>query len=55
MNRMRDFSWRYFSMTGDVESFLLYKQMDQAAAAEEASAAAAGSAADSLEEWDEAE
>lgn len=25
---MRDFSWKYFSMTGDVESYLLYKEMD---------------------------
>lgn len=25
---MRDFSWKYFAMTGDVESYLLYKEMD---------------------------
>lgn len=25
---MRDFSWNYFSMTGDVESYLLFKQID---------------------------
>ncbi|QYR20131.1 YqzL family protein [Paenibacillus sp. sptzw28] len=26
---MRDFSWKYFMLTGDVDAFLLYKQMDQ--------------------------
>ncbi|WP_082083932.1 YqzL family protein [Paenibacillus beijingensis] len=26
---MRNFSWTYFTMTGNVESFLLYKEMDQ--------------------------
>ncbi|WP_081824067.1 YqzL family protein [Paenibacillus sp. UNC451MF] len=25
---MRDFSWKYFSMTGDVDAYLLYKEMD---------------------------
>ncbi|MBD2861752.1 MULTISPECIES: YqzL family protein [Paenibacillus] len=25
---MRDFSWKYFTMTGDVESYLLYKEFD---------------------------
>ncbi|MDF2937204.1 MAG: YqzL-like protein [Paenibacillaceae bacterium] len=24
---MRDFSWNYFSMTGDVNAYLLYKEM----------------------------
>lgn len=24
---MKDFTWNYFSMTGDVESYLLYKEM----------------------------
>lgn len=24
---MRDFTWNYFSMTGDVDAYLLYKQM----------------------------
>ncbi len=24
---MRDFSWNYFSMTGDVDAYLLYKQI----------------------------
>jgi hypothetical protein len=25
---MRDFSWNYFALTGDVESFMLYKEMN---------------------------
>lgn len=25
---MRDFSWNYFSMTGDVDAYLLFKQTD---------------------------
>lgn len=25
---MRDFSWNYFALTGDVESFMLYREMD---------------------------
>jgi hypothetical protein len=28
VNTMRDFSWKYFTMTGDVESYLLYKAID---------------------------
>ncbi|MFC5450236.1 YqzL family protein [Paenibacillus aestuarii] len=24
---MKDFSWKYFSMTGDVDAYLLYKQV----------------------------
>lgn len=24
---MRDFSWNYFSMTGDVNAYLLYKEV----------------------------
>jgi hypothetical protein len=24
---MRDFSWKYFSMTGDVDAYLLYKEV----------------------------
>ncbi|MBY9076918.1 YqzL family protein [Paenibacillus sp. HN-1] len=23
---MRDFSWKYFAMTGDVDAYLLYRQ-----------------------------
>ncbi|OXM86100.1 YqzL family protein [Paenibacillus rigui] len=26
---MRDFSWKYFSMTGDVDAYLLYKQVSE--------------------------
>lgn len=25
---MRDFSWRVFTQTGDIEAYLLYKEMD---------------------------
>ncbi|MDQ0058359.1 YqzL family protein [Paenibacillus harenae] len=32
---MRDFSWKYFTLTGDVESFMLYKEMDQMGALEQ--------------------
>ncbi|MEI7026702.1 YqzL family protein [Paenibacillus sp. y28] len=31
---MRDFSWKYFTMTGDVESYLLWKEMDTRQAAD---------------------
>ncbi|MFC4778513.1 YqzL family protein [Paenibacillus sp. GCM10023252] len=31
---MRNFSWKYFTMTGDVESYMLYKEMDQVGAEE---------------------
>ncbi|MFC5651734.1 YqzL family protein [Paenibacillus solisilvae] len=34
---MRDFSWKYFTLTGDVESFLLYKEVDGLASADTAS------------------
>ncbi|WP_308638866.1 YqzL family protein [Paenibacillus silvisoli] len=33
---MRDFSWKYFTLTGDVEAFMLYREMDEQAAAQEA-------------------
>ncbi|WP_127582665.1 YqzL family protein [Paenibacillus koleovorans] len=26
---MRDFSWKYFTLTGDVESYLLYKEWNR--------------------------
>lgn len=26
---MRDFSWKYFALTGDVESYLLYKAVEE--------------------------
>lgn len=25
---MRDFTWNYFSMTGDVDAYLLFKEID---------------------------
>ncbi|EOS57840.1 MULTISPECIES: YqzL family protein [Paenibacillus] len=27
---MRDFSWKYFAMTGDVDAYLLYKEASSA-------------------------
>ncbi|SDT36742.1 YqzL-like protein [Paenibacillaceae bacterium GAS479] len=47
---MRDFSWTYFAMTGDVESFLLYKEVNQLrmAGSAEAAAAADDAGADEL-------
>lgn len=30
---MRNFSWKYFTLTGDVEAFLLYREMEQQASA----------------------
>jgi hypothetical protein len=32
---MRDFSWKYFALTGDVESFMLYREVDQCGAADD--------------------
>jgi hypothetical protein len=29
---MRDFSWKYFSITGDVDAYLLYKEITAPAA-----------------------
>ena len=26
---MRDFSWKYFTMTGDVDSYLLYRNLNE--------------------------
>lgn len=31
---MRDFSWKYFALTGDVDAFLLYKEVDGLLAAD---------------------
>ncbi|OPA78417.1 hypothetical protein BVG16_11075 [Paenibacillus selenitireducens] len=25
---MRDFSWKYFAMTGDVDAYMLYKEVN---------------------------
>ncbi|NMO94823.1 YqzL family protein [Paenibacillus lemnae] len=32
---MRDFSWKYFAMTGDVDAYLLYKESGITGEAEE--------------------
>ncbi|MCF2942069.1 YqzL family protein [Paenibacillus tarimensis] len=50
---MRDFSWTYFTLTGDVDAFLLYKQVDQVRALNDTGGPK--EAMDSLEEWEEAE
>ncbi|MFC4808239.1 YqzL family protein [Paenibacillus sp. GCM10023250] len=34
---MRNFSWKYFTLTGDVEAFLLYREMERHAPAESVS------------------
>lgn len=49
--RMRDFSWTYFTLTGDVDAFLLYKQMDRMGDQSELTE----EMLDSLEVWEEAE
>ncbi|CDN46062.1 MULTISPECIES: YqzL family protein [Paenibacillus] len=50
---MRDFSWTYFARTGDVESFLLYKEVDQLR--EASGTAGMAAAAEAAEETGEAE
>jgi hypothetical protein len=35
--KMRDFTWNYFSMTGDLDAYLLYKEINQEDTAAEAS------------------
>jgi hypothetical protein len=42
---MRNFSWKYFTLTGDVESFMLYKEMTQFGAE--------GDSAQFMQEYDE--
>lgn len=49
---MRDFTWKYFTLTGDVNAFLLYKQMDELGARE---AEPSLEALDALDEWEETE
>jgi hypothetical protein len=44
---MRDFTWNYFSITGDVDAYLLYKEMNSEKFEEE------DLDDDSLETWDE--
>jgi len=46
---MRDFSWKYFSMTGDVDAYLLYKEVSIPADAESADTEEATTEDDSLQ------
>lgn len=32
---MRDFSWKYFALTGDIDAYLLYKRHEQLAVTDE--------------------
>ncbi|NHN30927.1 YqzL family protein [Paenibacillus agricola] len=32
---MRDFSWQYFSLTGDVDAYLLYKEINMDSVSDE--------------------
>ncbi len=52
MIRVRDFSWTYFTLTGDVDAFLLYKQMDKLSDLE--GVQQTEELLDSLDEWEEA-
>ncbi|WP_110932132.1 YqzL family protein [Paenibacillus bouchesdurhonensis] len=36
---MRDFSWKYFAMTGDVDAYMLYKESGSDSSGEAAAAA----------------
>lgn len=36
---MRDFSWKYFAITGDVDAYLLYKEASGSVTEEEVAAA----------------
>lgn len=36
---MRDFSWKYFAITGDVDAYLLYKEANGTVSEEEVAAA----------------
>ena len=49
---VRDFTWTYFTLTGDVDAFLLYKQMDKLSALE--AAEQTEESWDALDEWEEA-
>ncbi len=35
MNAMRDLSWNVFTITGDVDAYLLYKEFDETSRSEE--------------------
>ncbi|MCL6627191.1 YqzL family protein [Alicyclobacillus shizuokensis] len=45
---MRDFSWRYFMMTGDIEAYLLFKEQ-QALQAEDDAADGRATVADAAD------
>jgi len=47
---MRDFSWKYFALTGNVDAFLLYKEMHQISEADTAEDAASHEPGESDEE-----
>ncbi|WP_296975150.1 YqzL family protein [Thermobacillus sp. ZCTH02-B1] len=47
---MRDFSWKIFTLTGDVDAFLLYREMDEL---EEREKKLTPESLDSLDHWDE--
>lgn len=48
---MRDFSWKYFVMTGDVDAYLLYKEASGQADDE----VAAGAVAEEMVDHEESE
>lgn len=50
MNTMRNFSWKYFTLTGDVESFLLYREVEQLKLADRLEAVAITDGEDFAEE-----
>ncbi|GFN30345.1 YqzL family protein [Paenibacillus xylaniclasticus] len=47
---MRDFSWKYFALTGSVDAFLLYKEMHQISESEAAEDTASLETGDNSEE-----
>jgi len=47
---MRDFSWKIFTLTGDVDAFLLYREMDEL---EEREKKLTPESLDALDHWDE--
>lgn len=51
MNTMRNFLWKYFTLTGDVESFLLYKEVDQLRSADRLDSVPEASGGENTEEY----
>lgn len=47
---MRDFTWKVFTLTGDVDAFLLYREMD---AMSEREQKPTPESLDSLDDWEE--